>query len=685
MRSTRGILGRGPGTTAPPKIVVYAPFEATRGPLLSLGVLVAHARSWRGGALTDSYELRPPQDAVRVLEDVAEAGPQPAVMLLSDYVWSLSDNLALARRARAVNPFLVFIHGGPSSPKYDVDARRFLEDHGDVADVLVRGEGEVTLAEVLSVLTSRFATDGVNASTQGLEQVAGITFRSSASGEIIRTADRDRMATLDVIPSPFLSGLFDQVDATAWPLVTFESNRGCPYGCTFCDWGSATLSRLRMFDVDRVEAEMRWAAEHGLHTWMIADANFGILSRDVDLIERVVRIKRATGLPQGLALHMAKNTTRHLVRILDLLTAADIRASAALSLQSQDPDTLAAIHRQNIAPQQYTELAAALRVRGLPLLGDLMLGLPGQTPEAYRRDLQFLLDREITARTWPTQLVQNAPMNEPGYRDEHRVVTDEHRLVVSTASFTTQDRERMLQLRLAHAAFEHFGMLRHLARYVQWDHDLDASLLYLRIVEHVPNVPEDFPLLAWVLRYFDVDPIPPLGWHSFYDEVRRFIEEVLGIVPCSALDTVIDVQLALMPAPGREFPRTVGLAHDYVAYHRDATATLWTTGEPGLPSRPLADWPPGDLPVLSDPLGLCGSSRGLPRWERRFDEISSFWINDTWELNSPLARTLTHQIREPGAYDAVDDGQRGRWRAPKPVVGGVVASATPVQLSNTTG
>ena len=169
MRSTRGILGRGPGTTAPPKIVVYAPFEATRGPLLSLGVLVAHARSWRGGALTDSYELRPPQDAARVLEDVAEAGSQPAVMLLSDYVWSLSDNLALARRARAVTPFLVFIHGGPSSPKYDVDARRFLEDHGDVADVLVRGEGEVTLAEVLSVLTSRFATDGVNASTQGLE------------------------------------------------------------------------------------------------------------------------------------------------------------------------------------------------------------------------------------------------------------------------------------------------------------------------------------------------------------------------------------------------------------------------------------------------------------------------------------------------------------------------------------
>ena len=31
-----------------------------------------------------------------------------------------------------------------------------------------------------------------------------------------------------------------------------ESNRGCPYGCTFCDWGSATLSKVRNFDLDRV-------------------------------------------------------------------------------------------------------------------------------------------------------------------------------------------------------------------------------------------------------------------------------------------------------------------------------------------------------------------------------------------------------------------------------------------------
>ena len=678
-------MDHAPGVVVPSRTVVYAPFEATRGPLLSLGVLVAHARGWRGGALNSSYDLRCPRDAALVLEEVAEVGPRPAVMLLSDYVWSLSDNLALARRASALNPSLVFIHGGPSSPKYDVDAQRFLEDHRDVAHVLVRGEGEETLAELLSVLHGCLVRDGGAAPTDGLEEVAGITFRSSASGEIVRTAERERLAKLDVIPSPFLTGLFDQVDPTAWPLVTFESNRGCPYGCTFCDWGSATLSRLRMFDLDRVAAEMRWAAERGLHTWMIADANFGILRRDVDLIERVVEIKRATGLPQGIALHMAKNTTRHLVRILDLLTDANIRASAALSLQSQDPDTLLAIRRQNIAPEQYTELAAALRVRGLPLLGDLMLGLPGQTPEAYRRDLQFLLDREITARTWPTQLVENAPMNEPGYRDEHRVVTDEHRLVVSTASFTTEDRQRMLQLRLANAAFEHFGMLRHLARYLQWDHELDASLLYLRIVEHVPNVPEDFPLLAWVLRYFDVEPIPPLGWHSLYEEVRRFVSGVLGFAPCSALDTVIDVQLALMPAPGRSFPSTVRLAHDYVAYHRDATATFWTTGEPGLPSRPLSEWPPGALPALSDPLRLRGPSRGLPRWERRFAEISSLWINDSWELNSPLARTQMHQIREPGAYDAVEAAQRGRWRASKPVVSGVDASATPVQLSNTMG
>ena len=39
--------------------------------------------------------------------------------------------------------------------------------------------------------------------------------------------------------------LFDAYGEIPGAHVTIETNRGCPYGCTFCDWGSATMSRAR--------------------------------------------------------------------------------------------------------------------------------------------------------------------------------------------------------------------------------------------------------------------------------------------------------------------------------------------------------------------------------------------------------------------------------------------------------
>lgn len=59
-----------------------------------------------------------------------------------------------------------------------------------------------------------------------------------------------------------------------------------------------------------------------------------------------------------------------------------------------------------------------------------------------------------------------------------------------------------------------------------------------------------------------------------------------------------------MPLPGRSFPYEVALAHDVVAYHRDATAGLYEDGRPERP-RPLAAYPPGHLVVTGDPLELC--------------------------------------------------------------------------------
>jgi hypothetical protein len=662
-----------PPDASPDKVPVYAVFLPEIGPTLALGMLTASARQHDGGSLGERFEIRRPEDPASFLADLDARGG-PAVLLCSNYVWSLERNLAIAQEAKARHPDLLVVHGGPSTPKYEGDEQAFFTDHGDVVDVTVRGEGEETLVAVLEALRPGLpALDRAR-----LHEVAGIAFQTSPGATVVRNPDRERVADLDALPSPYLTGEFDHIHPSAWvACATFETNRGCPYGCTYCDWGSMTLSRVRSFDLDRVTAEMDWLGRHGVRTWMVADANVGIVARDVEVTRRMVETKARYGVPAILGLNVAKNTTKHLTAIFDHLIDAQIEPHATLALQSRDDQTLAAIHRENISTDHYLALAATFRRRLLPLQADILLGLPGQTLTSYTEDLQFLVEHEIPARIWITQLLPNSPMNDPEYRAEHEIVPGPHNVVLGTSTFSEADRAAMLRLRHAYTCFERYGLLRHVMRYLRWDHDVpctDVMWAALRVSEEAP---ERYPLLNHVLRYWDHYPLTPFGWRSFYDEVRRFVGEELGVAPGPGLETVLRVQEALMPEQGRQLPDEVPLDHDYVAYHQAATRGLWIDGHATEAPRRLEDHPPATLPIYGDPLHHCGSGMHLaekPREETVVD--GEFWIAGHMELDSPLVvnftdvavhhlRGLPEQVPEdlpelvlPTRSNAVPDGAR---------------------------
>ena len=103
----------------------------------------------------------------------------------------------------------------------------------------------------------------------------------------------------------------------------------------------------------------------------------------------------------------------------------------------------------------------------------------------------------------------------------------------------------------------------------------------------------------------------------------------------------------LMPQPGRTFPATITLPHDYPAYYRDATHTLYTTGHATRPDQPLTARPPTTFTVTGDPLHLCDLGPRLAGDSR--DEViqGDFYMASTTanELMSPLIRLLPHVAR----------------------------------------
>jgi hypothetical protein len=613
-----------------------------RNPPLSLGLLFAYVRVHNAGALLSHYDLRP--DWLIDLERVDKYLDDPGVFLFSNYIWSTASNLPISARVKEKSPHSVTIHGGPDVPKYagDVDAYFRANPHVDVA---VHGEGELTAAEALAALAGSIGNGPVDLSV--LADVPGLSYRSPSG--VVRTADRARLTDLDLIPSPYLEGLFDSyvegwheiaethlqaVDGWgfALPVVCMETNRGCPYACTFCDWGSATNSRIRQFSLDRIFAELQWCATNRVDTIGLADANFGIFERDVDITARVAELTKAHGWPRQFGTNYAKNSVKHLRKIVEHLASADILSFGLLSLQSMDENTLATVRRSNIKLERYEDLAREFQRARLPLYVDLMLGLPGQTVAGFRSDLQECANREVHAKIFQTQLLVNSPMNDPAYRAEHGITAKPGELVRESATFSDVEYAYMLKLRDIFLLLEKLSVLRHVARHVRRETGIREVEFFERLWDGADANRSQWPTLAFTLHGLPRFSVPPASWKRLLDEVQRFVVERLGVADDDALRAVIAVQHALLPAPGRRFPYAVELPHDYAAWH----AAMLEAKHAGH----LDDWPahvprlcefgPGRL-VVSDPRGVCHTGMGK-------HVQTNPW--DTWDLDAPVCRAV---------------------------------------------
>jgi radical SAM superfamily enzyme YgiQ (UPF0313 family) len=603
-----------------------------------LGMVVAHAKSFDDGALRGSFDFRP-----RLVWDEAllrSVSTTPSVYLFSNYVWNHDENMRLSALVKQENPHCVTVHGGPNTPKYGPDVERFFGQHRHV-DVAVHGEGEQTFAEVLAALRGHVG-DGP-ADLTPLEAVAGLSYRGTNT--VVSTGARDRISDLNIIPSPILTGLFDGY-IPAGPLggVALETNRGCPYGCTFCDWGSATLSRIRKFDLDRIFAELEWCAENHILTVGIADANFGVFERDVEIAEKIAELKATFGYPKNIGNNYAKNTVKHLSKIIEIFTEAGIVAEGKMSMQSFDDETLAIIRRKNIKVDKYDELAVEFRRNRLPLSVDLMLGLPGSTPETFRNDLQACVDRDVRALIQPTMLLPNSPMNEPEYREEHGIVAAPGEYVQQTASYTRDEWHQMHRLGAGLWLFENFGVLRQVASYVRAETGRREVDFYESLIEASDADPESLPYTAIVLRVLPHAMVPPVSWRYLIDEIRHRLVTVEGIADDSALDTVLTVQHSLLPARDRQFPLELSLAHDYVAWRRSMLEAR-DGGHADWPERvpALRTFGPGSMTV-DDPHKICMTALD--------GSLTAIVHESSWDFESPVSRP-----RQRGQDDAAEQAE----------------------------
>lgn len=599
----------------PPIPVVAVPVarEPERSGFYALGLLMAYAKKFID-EMSSCFMLLPVKplgkdDIESFLESININ--RPAIYLFSVFSWNQQISLGLAERIRELSPDSLIVFGGANIPRREADARRYMDEHPCI-DVLGIGEGEATFLDILNTL-GRCLQRGLGLRFNDLSSVQGIVFRASDT-KVLMTPPRNLLKAIDDIPSPYLSGIYDE-SIVQLGLVFTETTRGCPFGCTFCDWGGQILSKVRKFDVSRVKQELEYFASAGIAQVGLCDANFGMLSRDIEIAEHVIACKEKYGFPRAFGSSMAKNSHERVFHIYEMLFNAGLHTQFVIALQTLDKSILRNIARENIKVSDYEELLYRFRERNMPVASEFMLGLPGQTYQSFMDDMQQSFDWMITPLVHPVMVMANAPMGDPDYQKQYRIVVDKDGYAISSYSFTEEDRQQMTYFRALYFIFVQQKFFSYMLVYLQIEKGVDASVIIDRALSMLSGSPQAYKDFFWfvgfVIRKLCDDNRDSLivSWnHEEGVEIDSrlelislqfidFCENEFGIsVPDEEKASIVSLQLALLRMASRRLPEEIPVPFDVVAYFQQISQFMSLKELPGH-FMPLHAFPPGRVIV----------------------------------------------------------------------------------------
>lgn len=531
------------------------------------------------------------------LHDSAEALLAPYendaidVLGLSCYTWNWRLQCQIAEAVKGRQPGCLVVAGGPEPDYKDPE---FFAKHPYI-DVVAVKDGEVTFTSLLREVAEQGERRFDFGHIGGLYLPGDEGPRSTGPAEIPQVFDDSPYLRQSAAYEALIQkhgGFFN---------ATWETNRGCPYSCSFCDWGSNTMSKLRRFDMERIEAEVEWFGRMKIAILYLADANFGILPRDLEIADRLTETYARHGHPLYVSYNNAKNNPDRSVAISRKILAAGMASKYELAIQHTRDEVLAATHRQAISADKQVEVVRQLMANGVAVDAQVILGIPGDTPALWKSCLGDLMEWGIHAYylVFLYHLLPNAPAAQPEFMDEWQIETVRryvftfssnkrargpidpkmvrNRIIVSSKSYTREDWIGMNVYAAFVKALHNCGLTQMIARYLRVSHDVAYEDFYASFIEEFCAQSE--PAGSWfqsvtakyreflanedAIEFMDIEARPeypyqvsPFQWiyvqaclelDAFYEAAKEFLVARYPTVP--TLASLVDYQRNMVIVP----------------------------------------------------------------------------------------------------------------------------------------
>lgn len=352
-----------------PRIALVNPNQKTGYPQPPMGLALIAAALERAGYPVTVVEANAlnlqPADIAPLVKDADIVG-------LTAMTPSINIALATARHLKQARPDLPIILGGAHATLLPEETLASAPE----IDIIVRGEGEETILELLPALEKK----------QPLSGVAGITYRQD--GRIVSNPLRTKLVDLDSLPFlayhllPWQRYKPHPPHGRALPFAVIITSRGCPYNCAYCSkpiFGRQFRAQSPARVVDEIAHYQRTM---GIKEFAFYDDVFTLDRQRANAIADEI-------MKRGLRLHWSCETRVNLVDegLLRHMKQAGCY-SIAYGIESGSPEILETLDK-GISLEQAAEAVRWSQKAGLQTIGYFMIGSPGESPETIEQTLRF--------------------------------------------------------------------------------------------------------------------------------------------------------------------------------------------------------------------------------------------------------------------------------------------------------
>ena len=507
-----------------------------------------------------------PDTAENILKDYYREKPHIASFSIS--MWNEQLSLKVAQILKKKFGTLI-IFGGASCPH---EPTEYFKKYPFI-DIAIRAEGEEAFNSVLL----RYLD-----AKEDFSKIPNVAYRDKKTNKCIINFEKSNFTRdLDMYPSPYLEGEFDYLMPEGKKhnyQVIIETNRGCPFLCTYCYWGrGGNTTKYRYHSLERVFAEIEWIGKKKIQYVFNADSNFGMHKRDYEIAEKLVQTKIKTGYPDKFRTCWGKNISEQIFKIANMLHSHGLEKGITLARQTNSQEALKNVKRDNIKLESYSDLEKKFNNLQIPVYAEMITGLPGETYDSWVDGLGSLLDSNINNQifVYQAEVYPNTELNESSYREKYKIKTKKiellethcspkdqkwlkeyQEIVVETSTMTQDDWKRRNLFSVVLMVLHSFKVGFYLMNYLKNEMNISGSdlikfickntnkkshpFMYLNLIKNTNNWSDS--MLNGKGRsilnkkysdvYLDIEAVIFLkiseNFELFYDELKNLFKSMIG-------------------------------------------------------------------------------------------------------------------------------------------------------------